>query len=73
VTCAREARLQRFAHRLHLDLETARREIERRMAAQMPDEEKARHADYVIDNSGALAETERQVDTIMQELRKAAD
>ena len=72
VTCAGEARLQRFAHRLRLDLEAARRELERRMAAQMPDEEKARRADYVIDNSGALAETERQVDTIMQELRKQA-
>lgn len=73
VTCAREARLQRFAHRLRLDLEPARRELERRMAAQMPDEEKARRADYVIDNSGTLAETERQVDTIMQELRKQAN
>jgi dephospho-CoA kinase len=72
VTCAREARLQRFAHRLRLDLEAARREMERRMAAQMPDEEKAHRADYVIDNSGALADTERQVDTIMQELRKQA-
>jgi dephospho-CoA kinase len=44
----------------------------RRMAAQMPDEEKIRRADYVIDNSGALADTERQVDKIMQELRKQA-
>ncbi|MGE5206180.1 MAG: dephospho-CoA kinase [Chlamydiota bacterium] len=72
VTCAREARLQRFAHRLRLDVEAARRELERRMAAQMPDEEKVRRADYVIDNSGALAETDRQVDTIMQELRKSS-
>jgi dephospho-CoA kinase len=73
VTCSPEARLQRFARRLRLDLETARREMERRMAAQMPDEEKVRRADYVIDNSGYLADTERQVDTIMQELRKQAD
>jgi dephospho-CoA kinase len=72
VTCAREARLQRFAHRLHLDPPQAQQEMERRMAAQMPDEEKAKRADYVIDNSGALADTERQVDKIMQELRKAA-
>jgi dephospho-CoA kinase len=42
------------------------------MAAQMPEEEKLRRADYVIDNSGSLADTERQVDKIMQELRKAA-
>lgn len=72
VTCSREARLRRFAQRLHLDEEAARQEMERRMAAQMSDEEKARHADYVIENSGSLADTERQVDKIMQELRKAA-
>ncbi len=72
VTCSPEARLQRFAHRLRLELAAARREMERRMAAQMPDEEKVRRADYVIDNSGSLADTERQVDTIMQEFRKQA-
>ena len=72
VTCTTEARLQRFAHRLHMEPQKARQEMERRMAAQMPDEEKVRRADYVIDNSGALADTERQVDKIMQELRKAA-
>jgi len=72
VSCSHDVRLQRFAQRLHLDVETARQEMERRMAAQMPDEEKARRADYVIDNSGSLADTERQVDKIMQELRKQA-
>jgi dephospho-CoA kinase len=72
VRCSREARLQRFAQRLHLDAEAARSDMERRMAAQMPDEEKVRRADYVIDNSGALADTEQQVDKIMQELRKQA-
>ena len=71
VTCSREARLQRFAQRLHLDAEAARSDMERRMRAQMPDQEKVRRADYVIDNSGALADTEQQVDKIMQELRKA--
>lgn len=73
VSCSHDVRLQRFAQRLHLDVEAARQEMERRMAAQMPDEEKARRADYVIDNSGSLADTERQVDKIMQELRKAAN
>jgi dephospho-CoA kinase len=72
VSCSHDVRLQRFAQRLHLDVETARQEMDRRMAAQMPDEEKARRADYVIDNSGSLADTERQVDKIMQELRKQA-
>jgi dephospho-CoA kinase len=73
VTCSHEARRQRFAQRLHLDKEAAEQEMERRMAAQMPDEEKLRRADYVIDNSGSLADTERQVDKIMQELRKPAN
>ncbi len=72
VTCSPEARLQRFAHRLRLDLEAARQEMERRMAAQMPEEEKVRRADYVIDNSGSLADTEKQVDKIMQEFKKQA-
>ncbi len=72
VTCSREARLRRFAQRLHLDAAAAGAEMERRMAAQMPDEEKVLRADYVIDNSGSLAAAERQVDKIMQELRKAA-
>ncbi len=73
VTCSPEARLQRFAHRSRLELQAARREMERRMAAQMPEEEKVRRADYVIDNSGSLADTERQVDKIMQEFRKQAN
>lgn len=73
VSCSHDVRLQRFAQRLHLDVETARQEMERRMAAQMPDSEKARYAHYVIDNSGSLADTECQVDKIMQELRKAAN
>lgn len=38
-----------------------RDEAERRVAAQMPIDEKRALADHVIDNSGSLAETERQV------------
>jgi dephospho-CoA kinase len=33
----------------------------RRMAAQLPDEEKIKVADYVIENSGTLAQTREQV------------
>ena len=51
------------------DLESAGAEITRRMAAQIPDEEKTRQADYVIDNSGSLDETERQVRVIYDQLR----
>jgi dephospho-CoA kinase len=69
VTCPPEIRLQRLAARLHLDPEQAGMEMDRRMKAQMSDEQKARLADYVIDNSGSLAQTEQQVDRIFAELR----
>lgn len=45
-----------------------RAEAERRVRAQMPIEEKRRLADFVIDNSGSLAETERQVEALFEEL-----
>jgi dephospho-CoA kinase len=70
VTCRPEQRIERWAHRLKVDEETARREVTRRMAAQLPDEEKIKAADYVIDNSGSLDETERQVKKIHAELKK---
>ncbi len=41
----------------------------RRSAAQFTDDEKARHADYIIDNSGSIEETERQVDNIWKDLQ----
>ena len=43
------------------------------MAAQLPDEEKIKAADYVIDNSGSLDETERQVKKIYAELKREAE
>ena len=72
VTCRPEQRVERWAQRLKVDQETARREIERRMAAQLPDEEKIRAADYVIDNSGSLDETSRQVREVYAELKREA-
>jgi len=68
VTCRAEQRVERFAARLRIDLDTARKEVERRMAAQIPDEEKIKAADYVIDNSGSLDETREQVHTVWQQL-----
>ncbi|MGC2731460.1 MAG: dephospho-CoA kinase, partial [Candidatus Sulfotelmatobacter sp.] len=44
-----------------LDLDAARKEVERRMAAQLPEAEKVKAADYVIDNSGSLDHTREQV------------
>jgi dephospho-CoA kinase len=68
VTCRPEQRIERWARRLNVDQETARREVTRRMAAQLPDEEKVKAADYVVDNSGSLDETRRQVKDIYTEL-----
>ena len=73
VTCRPEQRIERWAQRLKVDLERARREVMRRMAAQLSDEEKIKAADYVIDNSGSLDETERQVKRIYSELEKEVE
>jgi dephospho-CoA kinase len=72
VICTLPQKIERFAHRNHLDLAVAEREVTRRMAAQLPEEEKARVADYVIDNSGSLADLEVKVDALMAELRRLA-
>ena len=73
VTCRPEQRVERWARRLKVDQETARREVARRMAAQLPDEEKIRAADYVIDNSGSLDETQRQVKEVFGKLMLEAN
>jgi len=72
VTCRPEQRVKRWAQRLQVDEETARREVTRRMAAQWPDEEKVKAADYVIDNSGSLDQTERQVREVFAQLKNRA-
>ena len=68
VTCTAEQCLRRFAVRTKLSLEQAKLEIERRMAAQMSGAEKAKSADFVIDNSGGFAATSEQVHKIYQQL-----
>lgn len=72
VSCLPEQRAQRYAQRHGLDLKQAQQEVERRMRAQLPDEEKLRAADYVIDNSGNLAKTEHQVERLYTELKRLA-
>jgi dephospho-CoA kinase len=69
VTCQPEQRVQRWAQRMKVDEETARREVTRRKAAQLPDEEKIKAADYVIDNSGSLDATKAQVEIVYWKLR----
>jgi dephospho-CoA kinase len=73
VTCRPEQRAERWAARTKVDLEIARLEVARRMAAQLPDEEKIEAADYVIDNSGSLDETRAKVSMLYPKLRAAAE
>jgi len=68
VTCNADQRASRFAARQKIDLETARKEVSRRMAAQLPDEEKVKAANFVIDNSGSLEQTREQVREVWQRL-----
>ena len=82
VTCPFETRVRRWMSRNHIDEETARRELERRMAAQWPEEKKVEGADYVIDNSGSgnsgsdnfgsEEETETQVRALFVRLKREA-
>lgn len=72
VTCLPEQRIQRMAQRHGMSLEAAKREIERRMAAQISDEEKIKAADYVIDNSGTLENSRVRAEEIYAELRREA-
>jgi dephospho-CoA kinase len=69
VTCSDEQRIARFAARQKIDVEAARKEVTRRMAAQLPDEEKVKAAHYVIDNSGSLDRTREQASGVWQRLR----
>lgn len=73
VTCRPEQRIQRWALRMSVDEETARREVTRRIAAQIPDEEKIKVSDFVVDNSGSLDETDRQVRSIYEDLKREAE
>jgi len=73
VTCDFEHKVEHYAHRAGLSLAAARAEVERRSAAQFSDEEKIRHADYVIDNSGTIEETEKELEKIWEELQLRRD
>jgi len=72
VTCRPEQRIERWAAKTKVSVEAARQEIMRRTAAQVPDEEKIKAADYVIDNLGTLEETRDKVREVYGKLRVAA-
>src|SRR5436190_12628501 len=60
VHCRPEIQLQRLMRRNKL----SREEAEQRIATQMPQEEKKRYADYLIDTSGDFAGTRRQTEDV---------
>jgi dephospho-CoA kinase len=70
VTSRPEQRIERWAARVGVDDETARLEVARRMAAQFPDEEKVKAANYVIDNSGSLDQTRERVRDVYEKLKE---
>ena len=73
VTCSEEQRVKRYAQRHKIDVEAARREVVRRMSAQLPDSVKIQRADFVIDNSGSIDATEAQVNKIYATLKQEAE
>lgn len=72
VSCGLEKKIEHYAQRMKISPDEARPEVLRRSAAQLSDEEKASHADYVIENSGTLDDLTRQVEAIWTELQKIA-
>lgn len=64
--CRPEQQIERLMQKAGV----SREEAERRIAAQIPSEEKRRRADYVIDCSGGLENTRLQVQTLYAELKK---
>jgi dephospho-CoA kinase len=62
-----EQQLKRLEER-----ELSEEDAQRRIDAQMPAEEKRRLADIVIDCSGTIEETERQVNGLLEKLKQAA-
>jgi dephospho-CoA kinase len=72
VSCHTQQRIERWEKRVNVDAETARLEVTRRMKAQAPDEAKIQAADYVIDNSGTIEETRKQVEKVYAELQTQA-
>jgi dephospho-CoA kinase len=69
VHCRPEVQLERLMRRNNL----ARAEAQRRIAAQMPQEEKLRHADFAIDTSGSFEDVREQTERVFAALRGLAD
>jgi len=68
VHCRPEEQLERLMKRNDLP----REEAERRIAAQMPQEEKLRYADFAIDTTGGFEEARRRTVEVFESLRALA-
>ncbi|HEU5237226.1 MAG TPA: dephospho-CoA kinase [Pyrinomonadaceae bacterium] len=66
VYCRPEIQLERLMSRNGLSREAA----EQRINSQMPQEEKKKYADFLIDTSGDFANTRAQVEAVFKELRR---
>jgi dephospho-CoA kinase len=69
VHCRPEAQLERLMRRNNL----TREEAQRRIAAQMPQEEKLRFADFEIDTSEGFEDARRQSEEVFRSLRELAN
>jgi len=67
VTISEQERLRR----LERDRGMTREEVDRRLAAQMPQEEKVKRADYVLDNSGNREQTRTKAEELFRQLTTA--
>ena len=68
VHCRPEVQLERLMRRNQF----SREEAQRRIAAQMPQEEKLRYADFAIDTSEGFEDTRRQTELVFKDLRALA-
>ena len=64
--CPPEMQIERLMAKAGL----SRKKAEQRVASQIPSDEKRRRADYVIDCSGSLEDTRKQVERLILELRR---
>lgn len=67
VTCEEDLQLQRFMEQRHL----SERESKLMIGAQMPLDQKAAMAQFVIENSGSIQDTQEQVQRIHQRLSRS--
>lgn len=65
VHCQTQVQLERLMKRDNI----SREEAERRITAQMPQEEKKKHADYLIDTSEGFESARQQTTAVWQKLR----